>query len=177
MTKFDWLLLTPGDFELANTILQGDRRDPDRTIAPDGNPYLYRWHLVRTMEASVYFHIQVASDPQRPLHDHPWDNFTTILSGGYNELYTDFPSVRKHAEPYVYPIRELRKGATVARAATTAHRLILPGCIPYTMTLFSTGPNVRTWGFWYPDGWKPYTAVTKITEDGRSVHVEPGEDR
>jgi hypothetical protein len=41
-------------------------------IAPDGQPYLYRWHVIeRNPEANTYFHIQVDDDPERPLHDHP----------------------------------------------------------------------------------------------------------
>lgn len=170
--SFDWKFMTLEDRLIMAGFLGHKRRligydrdyalQPDLIIAPDGIAYLYRWHIIRTPEASVYFHIQVKSDPERPLHDHPWDNTTTVLSGGYDEIWC--PSQGGSTR-----LRSLRKGDTVHRKATEAHRLILPPDIPYTMTLFSCGPKVREWGFYYPDGWKPYTEVTEM-RDGVSVH-------
>src|SRR5882672_6067602 len=81
-------LLTKDDCTLALSILGGWRK-PDLEIMPDGTPYLYRWHVTpHSQFANVYLHVQVASDPARPLHDHPWDNMGVILSGGYEELVT-----------------------------------------------------------------------------------------
>ena len=61
------LNLTGEDWVLGQSIL-GEWREPDMTIAPDGIPYLYRWHVIpRNKTANVYFHIQVADDPERPL--------------------------------------------------------------------------------------------------------------
>ena len=161
---FNWTNLSIADAALGIEVL-GTVRQPDLVISPDGNPYLYRWHIVRTPRASIYFHIQVADDPERPLHDHPWDNQSVILAGGYDEIYSPFP-------PNSYELtREVRAGDVVFRRAQEAHRLLLPKGIPYTMTLFSTGPKVRDWGFWYDDGWKPYTEVTRMI-DGQSVHVK-----
>jgi hypothetical protein len=165
--KFDWDLLTKEDFDLAEEIL-GPRAgtNPDLVIAPDGVPYLYRWHHIRAAEANTYFHIQVASDPERPLHDHPWDNMSVILAGGYDEIFQlDPPHGAEHWRP-------LRVGSVIFRRAREAHRLILPKEFPYTMTLFSTGPKVREWGFWYPEGWRPFTDVTRV-KDGMSIHVKP----
>lgn len=164
--KFDGRI-SDEDAELADSIT-GGRREPNLVIAPDGNPYIYRWHIVRTSAASVYFHIQVASDPERPLHDHPWANTSVILSGGYDEIIDMQPWMeRGEAGQFT---RKLRKGDMVHREATEAHRLILPPDIPYTMSLFSTGPKRREWGFWYPDGWRPYTEVTRM-EGNKSVHI------
>jgi hypothetical protein len=72
------------------SIIGNPLRYPDLVIAPDGKPYLYRWHVFpQNAAAGVYFHIQVQSDPERPLHDHPWDNTSVILSGGYDELWCE----------------------------------------------------------------------------------------
>lgn len=171
--KFDWSILTPEDLNLAASIIDGggDRIiDPDLVIAPSGKdiPYLYRWHIIRlSKEANVYFHVQVASDPERPLHDHPWDNFSVILSGGYDELWDPAPGIEGHAV-----IRKFRKGDTVKRKASEAHRLLLPKGIPYAMTMFSTGPKINDWGFWYPEGKRLYQDVTRV-EGNVSYHVRP----
>ena len=159
---FDWSILTTEDSKRAKGILSGFR-DPDFVIAPEDTPYLYRWYVTPKSDAgNVYFHIQVDSDPQRPLHDHPWDNTSLILSGGYRELYADVPLHMAHS----IRTRYLLKGQMVFRAAREAHRLELPRHIPYTMTLFTTGPKIRTWGFW-PDGkFVPYTKFVEMSADG-----------
>lgn len=175
MTKpFNRYLLTQDDFEITAAILPRNKSlwEPDLVIAPDGDPYLYRWALIPRNEcgANVYFHVQVGSDPERPLHDHPWDNQSVILSGGYDEIWNPQPwfGTRDAAE---IRTRRLRKGDVVHRRAGEAHRLILPPDIPYTMSLFTTGPVLRPWGFWFPDGWVDADAVTRM-EDGASVMVE-----
>ena len=167
---FGWDFLTAVDRVLAGEL--SGHRKPDLIIAPDKKPYLYRWHIVHQQKfANVYFHIQVASDPERPLHDHPWDNTSVILSGGYDEIWDPLPWLGISTDT----VRRLRKGDVVHRTAGEAHRLILPPDIPYTMSLFTTGPKVREWGFWFPEGWRPYTDVTK-TENGVSIHVKPKAD-
>lgn len=163
--------LSGADYIVARTFVNRFR-EPDVTIAPDGEAYLHRWHLVeRNEHGNAYFHLQVLSDPERPLHDHPWDNQTVILAGGYNEVYDRFPEQRcgscaRVSEPAV---RELRKGDVVARKAEEAHRLILPADIPYTMTLFTTGPHRRSWGFWTRDGWVDQKELVVELPDGRSI--------
>lgn len=139
---------------------------PDLVIAPDGKPYIYRWHCVKAHEASVYFHIQVADDPERPLHDHPWENMSVILAGGYREVLNKSPTSRMNYE------KEFIRGPgdVIFRKAAWAHRLFMPEGVPYTMSQFSCGPKVRKWGFWFEDGWRPYTDVTE-THDGMAVHT------
>lgn len=145
-------------------------RSPDLVIAPDGEPYLYRWYMTPHMEVcNIYFHIQVNSDPERPLHDHPWDNTSVILSGGYDEVFNQHPQ-RTTGYGSGENLRKLRKGDVQHREATEAHRLILPKGFGYTMTLFTTGPKIREWGFWFPDGWRSYKDVTQL-RNGVSVHT------
>jgi hypothetical protein len=153
--RFDPSILAPDDWSVYARLTYG--RDPDVVLAPDGDPYLYRWHLVYdNSAANVFFHVQVKSDPERPLHDHPWDNHSVILSGGYDEMYWPYSAKSESRVQVELPEpmwRVCRKGDAVSRKASWAHRLILPPGVPYTMTLFTTGPKVREWGFWYPDGW------------------------
>lgn len=171
---FDWGRLSLSDKLIADEILGGNGLwpKPDLIIAPDGEAYVYRWHVIpRNQRANVYFHIQVADDPLRPLHDHPWDNTSVILSGGYEETWDP--------EPWLFtsPVetRIWRKGDTVHRRAQEAHRLYLPKEFPYAMTLFSTGPVIRDWGFWCPNGWRSADTVT-TNIGNRSIHLKEDAD-
>lgn len=165
---FDPRILSREDFDLARVITGGSYerlRNPDLIIGEDGVAYLNRWHLIpRNDLGNVYFHIQTSSDPQRPEHDHPWDNTSVILSGGYDELWRPMPWLQPHYEEAASMgcVRELRKGDVVHRSASEAHRLILPPQFKYTMTLFTTGPKARDWGFWFPNGWRSHTDVLRL---------------
>ena len=136
--------------EIIKSIL-GKYRPPDFEIMPGGKPYIYRWYVVprRLVGANIYLHLQVADDPERPMHDHPWDNQSVILAGGYVEDYWKYPPATGTKGQ-----RIVKAGDVVHRKADEAHRLKLltdaaglpdPG---YTISLFSTGPVVREWGFW-----------------------------
>lgn len=172
MELFDWNSLTGAEFKIAESILVGHQTppQPDLVIAPAGEAYLFRWHIVKTPLASVYFHIQVADDPKRPLHDHPWDNQSVILSGGYDEILhmaTGRPTARDtftfHRKP----------GDVVFRRAEYSHRLLMGKGVERTLTLFSTGPKRRDWGFWYEDDWRDWRQVTRLADDGKtSTHVK-----
>jgi hypothetical protein len=168
--SFDWYRLREEHAEIAANII-GWGREPDLVIAPDGEPYLYRWHVIRrNNRANVYFHIQVADDPERPLHDHPWDNTSVILAGGYDELYAASDWRRRGQPPLT---RKVREGDVIHRKAEEAHRLLLASPLGYTMTLFSTGPKRRPWGFWFPHGWRDQREVIENLPDGRSIFKDP----
>ena len=169
--SFDWYRLKPEHCTLARQILSPNDdwapRQPDLVIAPDGEPYLYRWHVIpRNEHANVYFHIQVTDDPERPLHDHPWDNTSVILAGGYDEMCMNLHLGED------YTVRR-REGDVVHRLAEEPHRLLLASPLGYTMTLFSTGPKRREWGFWFPDGWRNQRDVIENLPDGRSLFKDP----
>lgn len=169
---FDWEFLAKPDYDLVMQYL-GHEREPDVTIAPDGTPYIYRWWLKQRDTTgdtgNLYLHIQVADDPERPLHDHPWDNMSVILSGGYDEtMFVYHPTVSRMT-------RHLRRraGDVVFRKAAEAHHLkLLPG-EPYTITQFATGPYIKPWGFYGPAGWFPFTDAIHELPDGRSIYEEP----
>lgn len=113
-------------------------RPPDFVI---GDNYLRRWWVIpRNKEQNIYLHEILHSDDDRAMHDHPWENRTYVIRGGYLE----------HTPHGVY---ERRAGETIVRPATALHRLeVLPG-VP-AITLFFTGPVVREWGFACPQGWR-----------------------
>jgi hypothetical protein len=156
---------TEADQSIAAQFIGSLYRPPDLVISPNGHgEYLFRWWVTpHSDNANVYFHVQTKSDPERPLHDHPWDSTSVILAGGYDEIINEFPMVNR-----IHERMETRKpGDVIFRPGTWAHRLVLPADVPYSMSLFSTGPKVRNWGFWFEDGWKSFEEVT-ATYDGQS---------
>lgn len=121
----------------ADTIL---RRPPDFVI---GNDYLRRWYVVpRNAFANVYLHEFCRSDDDRALHDHPWPNASYVLRGRYIEHTPEGQFLRV-------------AGDFVERPAEALHRIELIDGLP-CITLFTTGPKVRDWGFACPQGWVPW---------------------
>ena len=106
-----------------------------------GENYIRRWWIVpRNSFANLYLHEMTGPDDDRAMHDHPWSNVSVILRGGYVE----------HTPDGVF---ERHEGDVVERAAGALHRLeLLPG-VSRTISLFSTGPKIREWGFACPQGW------------------------
>lgn len=146
------------------------RRPPDFIIGKPGSPYMRRWYVIpRNRVFNVYLHEIVRSDDDRALHDHPWCNVSIVLRGGYVEV---MPEHRPSTDWPVPPQRRAWRGpgSIVLRRPTAAHRLeveIGRSC----WSLFITGPNVRSWGFWCPRGWKPWQ---QFVDMGNTGAVGPG---
>ncbi len=135
------------------------KREPDFLIGNPDDPYLMRWYLVpRNPIMNVYLHKMLHSDDDRALHDHPWPSMSICLHGLIGELYSDWGSGVQY-------FRYNQKGAVVFRSATMGHRLIIENGPAWT--LFITGPRVRNWGFWCPQGWRPWQEFCDPGEKGR----------
>jgi hypothetical protein len=142
-------------------------REPDFVIGPKDDPYLRRWWIIpRNEGCNVYLHEILRSDDDRALHDHPWANTSMLLDGRYVE-HTGGGSVLREA------------GSIVSRQASDSHRLeILPG--ERAVSLFMTGPKVREWGFWCPNGWVHWRDFTagdngELVGRGCGEHEPAGE--
>lgn len=128
------------------------RRDPDFVI---GGDYMRRWYIIPRNETfNLYLHETLRSD-EDVMHDHPWDNTSFVISGGYIE----------HMPGDISVVRA--PGETVSRKATDAHRLELIGGQP-SISLFFTGPKIRDWGFHCPKGWVSWQDFTGGYHSGRS---------
>lgn len=123
-------------------------RPPDLIIGTPDRHYLYRWHLIRTRWFNVFLHKIMLSDDDRALHDHPWDNISIILKGGYLEVTQRGAKYRG-------------SGDIISRRAEDAHRLVLPEGYPPCWSLFITGRSRRSWGFLCPKGWQDHTTMAK----------------
>jgi hypothetical protein len=128
------------------------RRSPDVVI---GSNYLRRWWITpRNAFANVYLHEFRSSDDDRALHDHPWANSSLILSGRYIEHTSEGQFVRQ-------------AGDFVQRESGSLHRIELIGGHP-VISLFTTGPKVRDWGFDCPQGWVPWQEFTDPTDPSKT---------
>lgn len=124
--------------------------EPDMVI---GDDYLHRWYLIpRNRWFNVYLHRYYGSDDDRALHDHPWPSLSWMLSGALIE----------HDHDGLHPIVS---GDWRFRRARYAHRLELVS--GNATTLFLTGPKVRQWGFWCPQGWRPWRRFVDPDDPGK----------
>lgn len=137
------------------------RRAPDFVIGAD---YLRRWWVIpRNPFSNVYLHDIRKSDDDRALHDHPWPNTSFLIFGSYIEHTLEGRFVR-------------RAGEVIHRPAHALHRLeVIPG--ERAISLFSTGPKVREWGFACEHGWvhwQDFTDADDSSQVGRGCG-EPGD--
>ena len=142
------------------------KRPPDLEIGGHGDPYLRRWYIIpRNRVCNIYLHQFLRDDDDRALHDHPWPNCSLLLSGAYFEVVFQTPP--RHGDPLPRQTLRLREPwRPVFRRAKTAHRVVLRrdenGKPIPCWSLFFTGANLRSWGFWCPMGrwihWRSFTA-------------------
>jgi hypothetical protein len=122
-------------------------RDPDMKIGKGADIYLARWYVIpRNPIFNIYLHLFFRSDDDRALHDHPWVNVSILLYGRYTE-HTIAAGGVHHRVEYI-------AGDIKFRTPRYAHRIELTH--GECWSLFITGPNVRTWGFHCPAGWRPW---------------------
>lgn len=126
---------------------------PCRFIDGDqGEPYLERYYLFGISGWHCYLHRFVASDPDRGLHDHPWDRAVSlVLSGGYEEIRL-LDRDRGHTE-----VRRIRPGQLNKLRGEDFHRVVLRDNRP-AWTLFLHGPRVKGWGFLHNGTFRVYAA-------------------
>lgn len=134
------------------------------------NPYLLRWYLIpRNRFFNVYLHEIVRSDDDRALHDHPWWNVSFILDGTLFEVVP----LKEGSNTGPFSQNRLVQGDLKFRNAEAAHRLIVLPSIR-VRTLFITGPRIRDWGFWCPQGWRHWKDFTGFNETGDSTRIGRG---
>lgn len=140
-----------------------ESRAPDFTIGRPGDPYMQRWWTIpRNRFANAYLHRIVRSDDDRALHDHPWPSLSIMLEGSLQEIWAD------HAPDgaVIHRARWIVPGAVVWRGPCFAHRLVADPVRP-ALTLFLTGPRLRTWGFHCPQGWRPWNEFVHPSDPGQ----------
>lgn len=115
---------------------------PSQILGKGDDIYLKRWYIRRNAEEwpnNLYIHLMLRSDADPECHDHPFDNVSVVLDGGYNE------------EDRTGAMKAVMPGDIIIRSAETAHRIVLTN--GPSISLFLTGPKRREWGFWRGDEW------------------------
>lgn len=141
------------------------RRKPDIILGANKNPpYMQRWWIIpRNRWFNAYLHEVGQDDEDRALHDHPWDNMSWVLHGGFIEVTEENgETVRRARLP----------GAIKRRRATDAHRLELIG--DSSVSLFFSTRYKRKWGFHCPRGWIRYEEFVgpMVEIDGSMVQLD-----
>lgn len=112
--------------------------------------YLRRWYLIDTPYFGVYLHKINMPDPDRPLHDHPWNFKAVVLRGGYTELVPGGENVH-------------RVGRINNKKAESLHRIKKLLRVP-TWTLIFVGRCRREWGFATDQGWVQWDDYIRASE-------------
>lgn len=138
---------------------------PDFVI---GDDYLRRWWVLpRNPVFNIYLHNIRHDDEDRALHDHPWWNCSILLKGRYHEIRRD-QLYGDEGTTYFAP-------CVIFRGPRVAHRLVIGCSGNEAWTLFITGPKVREWGFWCPQGfvpWRDFVDPNDIGTVGRGCGEE-----
>ena len=105
-------------------------------------PYLEKWLVEKDGQGNArYVHRFLRSDQDDETHDHPWDNVTICVKGGY---WNVTPAGRFWIGP----------GDIVHRRAQDFHRVELEPGADLPVTIFDHGPKINEWGFLLEDGTK-----------------------
>jgi quercetin dioxygenase-like cupin family protein len=124
-------------------------RAPDEVLDhAEYGPYLEKRLVERFEDGSArWVHRFIRPDADYEMHDHPWDNRTYCVSGGYWEVVPG-------------DSRWIGAGDVHERLATDFHRVDFVGELP--VTVFDHGPKRQGWGFLGPDGtkvpWRDFVA-------------------
>lgn len=137
---------------------------PHFVIGSPADPYMLRWYVVpRNPFLNVYLHKFLRSDDDRAKHDHPWWFVSLLISGGYIE----------HLERDGVTQTIYRGSPSIAfRRATDRHIVELyedfDGEGPFPCwTIVITGPRIREWGFWCPNGFVPWQEFVDGRDHGQ----------
>ncbi len=100
-----------------------------------GQVHFTRWRIfgIKKWNINLYLHKIERADEEKHPHDHPWNFYSIILSGGYVERCGDKINVR-------------RPGNIAHRKCTAFHKVLhLLGKRVYTL-VFTYG-KIREWGY------------------------------
>lgn len=137
---------------------------PHFIIGSKDNPYLLRWYVIpRNDWMSIYLHKFMRDDEDRALHDHPWWFVSFMVKGTYSEITDKGWTFRRWLSLAVR--RPEHRHRVVLLKEEGKERKPIP-----CWTIVVTGPRVREWGFWCPQGfvhWQKFTAPNNPGEVGR----------
>lgn len=114
-----------------------DAANPEET-------YLWRLRIIQTPWFALYLHKINTPDGDRHPHDHPFNFWSLILKGGYNEHVIDPEFRTKVHRRGWFSFHKMPK--------THFHSITRLLSVP-TWTLIFVGARTQDWGFLTDDGW------------------------
>ena len=165
--------------------------------------YLVRYIVFKSKRMCIYVHRFLRSDADDP-HDHPWNFFTYVISGGYKEIfYNRNRAVRSVFDAGVKKIpfflsywtdhENIRLPGSIAyRRATDIHKVVVDKQLELEFTgqispedkkiieqapytICIMGKRQREWGFWQREPGNP--DGSKFIDWRRYLDIEPGDSR
>lgn len=128
-----------------------------------GELHFQRWRIIWTPWFAVYIHRIFMADNDMFMHDHPWDYFSMVLHGSYNEITPD--TMRPgHAKDVI-----LLPGFCTKRKAESFHKIGTLNTESVT-TLFITGRRRREWGFKVGENWIQHEVFRKNKKQYEESH-------
>lgn len=142
----------------------------------DGRVYLDRWGIEWKRLGGIFVHRMDGPDPDKDLHDHPWQFVSLILWGGYVERRAD---TRRLDYRLDYSRQTVRRPGSVRSLRLDEAHTIKRLNRGSSWSLVIHGPNVRPWGFYVRthvvDGLPKYTwvesSVYARSERGQSRYL------
>lgn len=134
--------------------------------------YVSRW-IVQHPWGTVRLHHLRRSDADPELHDHPWDFWSLLVWGTYDEELDAGQHRRGRGDSptYLGPDRAARFRrprrwlSLLYRGAEEQHRVLLPeGRTAWTLVF--SGPKRRSWGFWRGASfipWRDFVSAKEFT--------------
>ncbi len=139
--------------------------------------YLERFWLVKPSKHfpfTVLVNHFLVSDQHDELHDHPWDNLSIVLRGGYLEVQPADQKQHPVQDATLTRDRWVRPGEVVFRRATDRHRVQLP-VDDTSWSIFIMGPKKRSWGFHTVEGfvnWRDFFTEDHVERVRNRIHKE-----
>lgn len=129
---------------------------PVRQIHDGDTLYLERFYVGEWGKWTCFLHRFLSSDPDRGVHDHPWDeSFSVLVNGDYTEEL-----LPKFAQEEIDLMRPLRDRHLIGETAQRVHRLVrffnrIPGGKFHRVllnggevwSLFFHRTRCKAWGF------------------------------
>ena len=109
-------------------------------MSRQGVLHFRRWRIISTPWFSIYIHRIYMPDDDKYLHDHPWDYWSMVLTGSYNEETTLQNKTYDPKQNLLIP------GSCNSRMAEQFHKIKSLNTKSVT-TLFITGKRRREWGY------------------------------
>jgi len=106
----------------------------------DGELHFRRYRLIECSFFAIYFHVIYKHDEDNHLHSHPWNFWSLILKGGYEETFKS-----KYNENYETFIR--KPFSLGFRFYDDYHRVIRLFSTTYTLVFCSPRNLNYTWGY------------------------------